>query len=293
MSLSNLDLNFPRFTEETTEEKVSQIQDYLYILLENLRYTLSNLGAENFNPVSLSKITEPVSAKIKDLEGNVTELNITAQGLSTRVSSAEGNISSLEQTASGLTSRVQSAEGDISSLQQTATGLTSRVSSAEGNITTLTQTATGLTSRVTDAEGHINTITQTLSGVAFESDLAAGRTVINGGCITTGTLAAEKIMAGTMSLGNSSVPGRMNFFYGSGGYTYMAYNRDGVVDLLEIGSADANITIDTMYDVSLSAGGGLKLYGAHGIILENCYGDDPPDSSTPGYGTEGAVYFEY
>lgn len=86
----------------------------------------------------------------------------------------------------------------ISEINQTVDGITTRVQSAEGNITTLQQTATGLTSRIQTAEGDINSIEQTMEGVAFKSSLAAGTTTINGGCITTGTIDADLIGAGTI-----------------------------------------------------------------------------------------------
>ena len=150
----------------STEQKLRAIQDYLYILLEQLRYTLENLGAENFNPTALAEITGPIYRTIEDGEkGLRTELRVTAEGISTRVESAEGDISQLQQTAAGLRTDVTSAQGDISSLQQTATGLTSRVESAEGDISTLQQTATGLTSRVSGAEGNISALQQTASGL--------------------------------------------------------------------------------------------------------------------------------
>lgn len=44
------DVGFPRLEEDaTTEEKLDEIQNYLFILLENLRYILRNLSPENFN----------------------------------------------------------------------------------------------------------------------------------------------------------------------------------------------------------------------------------------------------
>lgn len=44
-----LDTNFPSFTgTETTDQKVDQLYNYTYMLLENLRYTLRNLDGSNF-----------------------------------------------------------------------------------------------------------------------------------------------------------------------------------------------------------------------------------------------------
>ena len=146
---------------ETTDQKVNQLYNYTYMLLENLRYCLRNLDSRNFNEAGLREITDPIYARISDAEGNLTELAIEATGLALRVSNAEGDITSLTITAEGLQSQVSNIDGDVSSLQQTADSLTSRISSAEGNISTLQQTASSLTSRISSAEGNISVLQQT------------------------------------------------------------------------------------------------------------------------------------
>ena len=157
-----LDTNFPQFTgTETTDQKVDQLYNYTYMLLENLRYCLRNLDSRNFNEAGLREIMDPIYARISDAEGNLTELAIEATGLALRVSNVEGDITSLTITAEGLQSQVSNIDGDVSSLQQTADSLTSRISSAEGNISTLQQTASSLTSRISSAEGNISVLQQT------------------------------------------------------------------------------------------------------------------------------------
>ena len=110
-SFLNADTSFPRLTEEMpVREQLSRMENYLFVLLEQLRYALSNLGAENFNDASLKEIgeaiNEPVISVITDMQGNISSLEQTASSLTTRVANAEGDISSLEQTASSLTTRV-------------------------------------------------------------------------------------------------------------------------------------------------------------------------------------------
>lgn len=44
------DTSFPQLKEEqSTDEKFGVITNYLYMLLEQLRYSMANLGRENFN----------------------------------------------------------------------------------------------------------------------------------------------------------------------------------------------------------------------------------------------------
>ncbi len=46
----------------STEEKLTALQNYLFLLLENLRYTLRNLNAENFNAAELQNWIETLRA---------------------------------------------------------------------------------------------------------------------------------------------------------------------------------------------------------------------------------------
>ena len=189
------DTQFPNFAgQESPAEQIRTIRNYLYMLLEQLRYTLNNLDAGNFNSEGLKEIqdaiSQPILKQLSDTDGNLAELQFTAAGLASRVSSNEGDISQLEQTAQGLSSRVGNAEGNISSLQQTANGLSSRVSSAEGNISSLQQTANGLSSRVSNAEGSISSLSQTASGLETrvanaEGDVSTVSQKVNGVTVTT------------------------------------------------------------------------------------------------------------
>ncbi len=170
-----LDTGFPSFTgQETVGQKVDQLYNYTYMLLENLRYCLRNLGPENFNGQALGEITDPIYARIRDAEGNTAQLALTAQALAVRIGDTEGNVSALQQTAQGLTSAVETANGNISALQQTAEGLTSRVQSAEGNVSALQQTAQGLTSAVEAANGNISALQQTADGLTSRVQTAEG-----------------------------------------------------------------------------------------------------------------------
>ena len=212
-NILSADTQFPNFAgQESPAEQIRTIRNYLYMLLEQLRYTLNNLDAGNFNTEGLKEIqdaiSQPILKQLSDTDGNLAELQVTAAGLASRVSSNEGDISQLEQTAQGLSSRVGDAEGNISSLQQTANGLSSRVSSAEGNISALQQTANGLSSRVSNAEGSISSLSQTASGLETRVANAEGAvsTVsqkVNGVTVTTGY--GQTFLAGDRIVMSSNV----------------------------------------------------------------------------------------
>lgn len=212
-NILSADTQFPNFAgQESPAEQIRTIRNYLYMLLEQLRYTLNNLDAGNFNTEGLKEIqdaiSQPILKQLSDTDGNLAELQVTAAGLASRVSSNEGDISQLEQTAQGLSSRVGDAEGNISSLQQTANGLSSRVTSAEGNISSLQQTANGLSSRVSNAEGSISSLNQTASGLETRVANAEGAvsTVsqkVNGVTVTTGY--GQTFLAGDRIVMSSNV----------------------------------------------------------------------------------------
>lgn len=174
-TFSALDQNLPRFTgEETTERKVQVIQDYLYQLLEALRYAINNLDTRNFNQTEWDKfldgygsgLTDPIYKQLSDAEGNLTKLELTAKGLQLQITNNAGDINNLSITAGELSSQISNAQGDISTLQQTANSLTVQISNAQGDISTLQQTANSLTSQIASANGNISTLQQTANSLS-------------------------------------------------------------------------------------------------------------------------------
>lgn len=63
-NFSMLDTQFPHFTDETTAEKLRKIQDYLFMLLEQLKYILNNLDRDNFNDAALQEIKDEIAEDI-------------------------------------------------------------------------------------------------------------------------------------------------------------------------------------------------------------------------------------
>ena len=165
-----IDTNFPSFTQKESDgEKIETMQDYLFMLVEQLRYTLRNLDLKNMNKAAmngfLQNIREPIYAKIEDTNKNVNELSITAQGLSARISNAEGDITQLGVTADGLAARISSAEGNITQLGATADGLAAEIKNAKGDITQLGARADGLAARISSNEGSITNLTADVNGI--------------------------------------------------------------------------------------------------------------------------------
>lgn len=236
-----IDTNFPTFTgEEDTEEKVTTIQNYMFMLVEQLRYTLHNLDLANMNKVAVERyetsLTEPIYARIEDGEEHIAELALTAAGLTLRMNDAEGNITSLAATAEGLSIQISDAEDDIIQLGITAQGLATQVSDAQGQITTLQQTVNGFSISASNGSNSStlyltsNGITMssariTFSGMVTFTDLySSGATTINGDNIVTGTIRAitmqgNDIIGGTVTGATlrsvSSTDNGLEIYYGA------------------------------------------------------------------------------
>lgn len=210
-NILNTDVMFPQLTGgKSTEQTIYEVLNYLYMLREQLRYSLANLGIENINPTSFEEIaniiTEPVYLQLKDEEGNMASLIAEVDSLSSRLTDTEGNVSSLVQTTTSLSTRMTDAEGNIGTLQVTATSLQTSVSNLDGEVTKITQTVNGLELSVTNGEdssvlrlmsgsAQLSSATIEITGMVTFSDLSntGGKTVINGGNVSTGTISAINI----------------------------------------------------------------------------------------------------
>lgn len=290
-NLLNADISFPQFTEEQSDaEKIEKITSYLFMLLEQLRYSMSNLDKENFNDAGFDEIaniiTEPVYIQLADDDQRITALQVTAQGLSGRISDAEGNISSLTATATSLTSRITSAEGSISTLQQTATSLTSRISDAEGNISTLSQTVNGLTLSVSNGSSsstikllangvQLSSQSISFSGMVTFTDLeTSGWTTINGDNITTGTIEAIDIYG--CNIEGSTFRSILDSAGGIGGEIEMCYlNTNYVAGGIRLDDQGAGTEYERQYrmfiytDTILGVPFCLKIHSANGMSIDS------------------------
>ena len=259
-SLQTLDTAFPKIDDhQTTEENFNQVVNYLYMLLENLRYTLGNLGEENFNDTELDSIAkliqEPIWARIADDEGNIHTLNVTAQNLLSQINGINGNISTLQQTAETLSSRITTADGNISALTQTANSLSSKISDAEGNISSLTQTVNGLGSKISSAEGNISTLQQTANSLSTKVSNAEGN-------ISTLT---QTVNGFSLSVSNGTSSSTIQLMSGSTVISSKSISFSGMVtfsDLSTNGSTTINGGNITTGEIDAVDIRGVKVYGS-------------------------------
>lgn len=94
--LFSADTQFPQFTgNETEKQKLEKVQSYLYILLEQLRFTLANMDKNNFNETGFQEISEEITRPVvkryesldltvqSDKDGTSASIQITGEGLKT------------------------------------------------------------------------------------------------------------------------------------------------------------------------------------------------------------------
>jgi hypothetical protein len=185
-------------------ERVDDLSNYVFQLLEQMRYLFYNLDpSKNFNQNALkafvSNITTPIMARITDAEkrfttelqlmeqglnlrisdavdGLQTQITATAEGLQTEVTDAVNGLQSeLTQTAAGLRTEVADAVSGLQSeITQTAKGIQTQITTLDGKVTTVTQTAEGIQSNVSALDGRVTTVTQTAAGLSSRVATAEG-----------------------------------------------------------------------------------------------------------------------
>lgn len=197
---------------------IKDLRNTMYELVENLRYMFSNLGDENLGESLNKMISEQIGDTAKSVSVQVdedgialrvvksnafqqlsTKIDTTAAGLKQvidanylskdglgTVLSTDYNITT--ETANSFDRRIGTTEGDIDDLDLLVTGSFSQVYQDIVNIALVVKTGSGETS-VRLSDGKLD-----ISGMVTFNDLkTTGKTVIDGGNITTGTIAAERL----------------------------------------------------------------------------------------------------
>lgn len=245
-----VETTFPNGEGKDTQEQINGVYDYLFVLLEQLRYTLFNLDGSNINQNALSEfiknISEPIYAKIADTDENVNEISITAKGLDARLSNAEGDITQLDTTAKGLQVSVSNLDGAITNIKVDVNGIRATVSTkidATQAQSIFDQSATGFTLGATSGEnGTIFKLNYNGVQVASTGSIDLHVKAVN----IDGTLTAGALRGGSVSLlaGDTSV---------------------GSMDLAYTGTGQVGVGLTATY-------GGMKMHAAGNIFLESALG---------------------
>lgn len=192
-NLKIADTNLPDLSGMSQKEQISTLTNYLYMLLENLRYVLNNLGISNFNDEELNGMQKlfngPVIQQVQDVEGNLSTISQEVDNIITQVEDVEGNLSTISQDVDNITSQVEDVEGNYSNLSQEVNSLTSTVSNLSGQFSQVKQDVDGL---------NVTT--------------AGGTTYISGNHVKSGTIEGSVIRC-TLNSSEGASNGELQFYY--------------------------------------------------------------------------------
>ena len=215
-------------TEASGEQgqKISQLE----VSLDGIRTEVSEVS--NTANGAMTKATT-VEQTVDGLKVQVTEANGKADKADKNASAAVTKANELEITVDGYDARITAAEGKadnavtkttelsatVDGISSTVTQVQSDLSAAEGNIATNTSSITQLSNEIdlkvskADYTGEeivskinlapdniiISSPHIDLSGTVTVSSLADGTTTIDGACIKTGSISANRISGGELS----------------------------------------------------------------------------------------------
>lgn len=266
-----VETTFPNGEGKDTQEQINGVYDYLFVLLEQLRYTLFNLDGSNINQNALSEfiknISEPIYAKIDDTDKNVNEISITAKGLDARLSNAEGDITQLDTTAKGLQVSVSNLDGAITNIKTDVNGLRATVSGkidATQAQSIFDQSAQGFTLAATSGEnGTIFKLNYNGAQIASTGSIDLYVDAVN----IYGTLTATEIEGDRITVRND------------------AGRRCGYISTEYASTADYKMTLESKAMELNATSGNLYLSGNNGRSALNfdydfidCRGDFAPNA---------------
>ena len=120
-----MDSKFPDFNGDiSTDEKLEQLQNYLYMLVEQMRYTTQNLDTTNMNQTALNvweeAITKPLYLLLEGEGERLTQLSVTADGLTAMVQSQQQQVQEVKDAQ-------EDAQNALEGLDQSVQEISSRV----------------------------------------------------------------------------------------------------------------------------------------------------------------------
>lgn len=150
-----------------------------------------------------TEIQLSVESQIDDLSASI---DIQLDNITSTIQGQNGQISQINQTLTSINSTIQGLDGAISEIDQKVDNI--RISVSNGSTSsTITLTVDGVT---------VSSQNITMSGLVTYTGLSSGTTTINGACIKTGTIDADRLnLTGAITFGDlsSSVQNDINDAY--------------------------------------------------------------------------------
>ena len=219
--------------------------------LNDFNYYVAKMMQGGLNLANLNKATNQV---FEDIEGNVTAVTVTAEGLTTSVSNLDNEVSTVKQTAQGLTSEVSSLSTDIGSLTTEVSTVKQTASSLSATVTQVQTTANSAIGTASSAYSKAQSVELTVDG--FTVSDGYGNTTINGDKIRSGTIEGVTLISNN-SVSEVEISGGEIQVQDPGSYVH--YLRMGKMDL---GTGTAQVCIYapyTGYPLKLESRGNLSI----------------------------------
>lgn len=118
-----IDTSFPTFTgKETYREQVGALQDYLYLVVEELKYQLANLNAQNWNKTALQQMqqetVEPTNAEVALIKEQITNITNRLTALTASLNQLTERMETAEEELPKLWEGLELLAGDVDSLSE-------------------------------------------------------------------------------------------------------------------------------------------------------------------------------
>lgn len=144
--------------------------------ISQILYANNIVWQRSFNGNTWSEwVRSANQSDVDTLQGNITQVKQTADGLTTTLRNAQGDITNLQTTARGLSEQITNAQGDITALQTDVTGIKTTIADHDKNIHTLQADAKTLTDDMEDAQGSISSLQKTATSLDSELKNHDGR----------------------------------------------------------------------------------------------------------------------
>lgn len=196
------DTNLPNVTGEDTAADLKNIMNYLYMLREELSYTMSNIGVENFNDTELT-----------DLGALVTEdLSITVQSNTASIATISAKADANE-AAIDLAAAYTGLDEVVSVTSWPADPDETKVYRYNGNyyrhdgaswVNDTSITSASLTLAAINGQSSASLVADRINFTGFTTfattaGLADGTTTVDGGCLTNDTVETTTLKSKTES----------------------------------------------------------------------------------------------
>lgn len=165
-----VDSNFPSFTgDESPEQQIRALHNYLFCLKEQLQYSLQNLTSENWNVSALNDLTEDAknafSGQLSSIANQVAQLKVqveTLQGRVVDVGNLGARVTTVEESVAYLELRMDTAEDMITELQNTESDHDQRIAAQEVAAEDLSERVNGVEATVFAIDDELGALVQTV-----------------------------------------------------------------------------------------------------------------------------------